>query len=444
MNSPHQPPKTSDTLHLKLHPKQGDAFLSEKKITLCASGIQGGKTSVGALWMLRQFSKWKGNDHSFIIATPNYKILNQSTLPTFMKYCGQFGVMKKADAEFRLHSGAPVYFRTSTNPWSVEGIQNVRAIWCDEAGLCSFTFWINLEGRAARTNAPIMCTTTPYGMNWPYQQLIKPTKEGERSDVAYYQWLSIENPSFPKEEYERQKQILDPRTFRRKYMGQHERLEGLVYDLTNDHRVRSFPLPKGTRFFAGVDWGFSEGHEFGLVVRASTLDGFRYEVDEFKGSGLDPNQQIEICKQMKALWGVELFGCDPARPDMIALLNKSGCKAIGFHVGQESYKSVISGIQAHTALMRSGKYRIFEDKCPHLIDEYEAYHWPEFQEDAPAKKAPVKMNDHVLDCARMVTVLTQNVFIREPDQMFMHAKAPWVDRFDPRKPSKKVRSWESY
>lgn len=435
---------TSDPINLTLHHKQGLAYKSEARETLACSGIQGGKTTIGSLWSLKQSSLWLGDEHAAIIGAPTYKILQQSTLPTFLKWAQGAGIYSGQRQEFRFHTGLMVYIRTSTDAESVEGIQNVRWAWLDEAGKCKRAFYINVQGRCARTAAPMFLTTTPYAMNWPHSEIIVPCKDGTRKDVAYFEWLSIDNPSFPREEYERQRQLLDPRTFRRKYMGIHERMEGLVYELTGNNRIQSFDLPRGTRFFASVDWGHSEGHEFALLVRACTLDGFRYTVDEFKAVGLDPNQQVKVCQSKKALWGIELFGCDPSRPDMISLLNKSGCKGIGFHEGNENHKQVIAGITLHTALVRSNKYAVFEDKCPKLLDEYETYHWPEFKEESPTKELPVKIDDDLMDCERMMTVLTQNIFIKEAPEPFMTAKRPHVDLWNPTKRSKKNKSWDSF
>lgn len=426
-----------------LHLKQGRAFESQNKITLCCSGIQGGKTTVGALWSLKNSFGWTRDDCG-IIGAPTYKILNQSTLPTWMKYASRFGEYYDGKAEFVFQDGFKVYVRTSTDPDSIEGIRNVRWIWLDEAGKCKLQFWINAEGRAARTNAPLFLTTTPYGLNWPYHLLIKPYKEGDRDDVAYYEWLSVDNPAFPREEYERQRRILDPRTFRRKYMGIHERMEGLVYELPSDVEADPISMPKQGRNFAGVDWGFSEGHEFAVLVRRITLDGWRYEIDEFKSSGLDPNQQIELCRQKHRLYNIELFLCDPSRPDMIAALNKAGLPARGFHVGMESYKTLIAGITEHTALVRSGRYKILKDKLTHLKDEYETYHWPEVADDQAPKEAPVKLNDHLLDCARMLTVGTMNIKIKGLPEPYMSRTGIKIDRFDPRKKSRGKRTWDSF
>lgn len=429
---------------LKLHQKQSEASLSKKKITLCCSGIQGGKSTIGAIWFLKEVRKYKGSEHNFIIGAPTYKILNQSTLPTFLKYASGLGTYQKNDQEFHFISGSKCYFRTSTDPYSVEGISNVRAIWLDEAGMCKYSFWVNLEGRAARTSAHIFCTTTPYGMNWPYHHLIKPFREGMRDDVSYHEWLSIDNPTFPIHEYERQKKILDPRTFRRKYMGIHERMEGLVYEISEDHFCESKQLPRGTRYFASVDFGFSEGHEFAMMIRAITLDGFRYAIDEFKQAGLDPNQQIAVCKSKASIYGIERFYCDPSRPDMISAMNTAGLHAIGFQVGHENHKPLVPGINEHVKLIRSGAYKIFKEKCPNLEDEYSTYHWPEYSEEKAAKEVPVKVNDHLMDCERMLTVGTMNIKIKEPEGYFVGQKMPHQDHWTPKTKSKREGQWDSY
>jgi len=427
---------------ITLHQKQGRAFETTSKVTLCCSGIQGGKSTVGALWALKSSFSWTHDDCA-IIGAPTHKILNQSTLPTWMKYAARFGTLMKADSEFHFHDGFKVYIRTSTDPDSIEGIRNVRWVWLDEAGKCKYQFWINAEGRAARTNAPLFLTTTPYGMNWPYKHLIKPHKEGKRPDVSYHEWLSVDNPSFPLAEYERQKQILDPRTFRRKYMGMHERMEGLVYELTDDNWCDPVLLPPGTKTFAAVDWGFTEGHEFALNVRSITLDGFRYGIDEFKASGLDPNQQIAVCKAKSSTWNIETFYCDPARPDMIALMNKAGLTAIPFHLGKENYKQLIPSINEHVALIRSGRYKLFKGRVPHTEDEYETYHWPEYTEDSPAKEAPVKIKDHNMDCERMLTVGTMHIKIKEERGHTLSRSLPHRDHWSPLKRSRTSKSWDA-
>lgn len=418
---------------------------SVREIALLA-GIQGGKTSFGALATVKKIGMisqmYPGAN--FIIGADTYKTLSQATIPTFLKFSGKIGKYNQGRQDIELKWGGKCYLRTSTDPYSVEGIQDCAFAWIDEAGKCSKLFQINVLGRVARLKGQVLYTSTPYALNWLYTDVEKPYLAGERKDVRLIRFSSADNPSFPRDEFERQRQLLDPRMFRMKYMGIHERMQGLVYEIGEDNMVDPNVPMKNVRFFASVDWGFTEGHEFAVLIRAITLDGFRYEVDEFKSAGLDPNQQIDFCKSKMKTYGIECFFCDPSRPDMIAALNKAGIPARGFHVGNESYKTLIAGITEHTGLIRSGRYKIFRGKLPHLMDEYETYHWHEFEEEKAPKDVPVKINDHLMDCARMLTVGTMHVKVKADPIMPMTRVRPKIDSFDPTKRSKQSKRWDTY
>jgi len=380
---------------MDLHEKQGKAFLSDAKITLCCSGIQGGKTTVGALWFIRQAAKWKGPDNNFIIGCPTYKILNQSTLPSFLKYASQFGTYHKGDQTFSLRNGGTIYLRTATDPESVEGITNVRAIWLDEAGKCKFRFWTNIEGRAARTNAPIICTTTPYAMNWPYKELIKPLRRGDRKDIAYFQWTSKDNPSFPAEHYERQRELLDAVTFAMKYGGEHHQRVGLVYPFDDSKIIKPFQLPEGTKFYAGLDWGFT--NPMALIIRGLTPDGRDIQVSEFYESGIYPDDIAHLIKQKVASYDIQKILADPADPGKIAQLQRYGLPVISADNDKQA------GIDAHSQVVKSNRFFIFET-CKHTIDEYETYSYKENDDDDKnAKEEPLNVKNHAMDANRYLS-----------------------------------------
>ena len=96
----------------------------------------------------------------------------------------------------------------------------------DEAGKCSRLFQINVLGCVARLKGQVLYTSTPYAMNWLHNDVEKPCLSGQRKDIKLIRFSSAHNPSFPPEEFERQRQILDPRMFRMKYCGIHERMQG--------------------------------------------------------------------------------------------------------------------------------------------------------------------------------------------------------------------------
>lgn len=436
----------------KLHEFQARAWkaLDNPKIREIAlvAGIQGGKTTFGALAMLHMVSLSikKKEKCNFIVAANNYKTLSQATVPTFLKFfTPRIGKYNQGKEEFHLKAGGKIFFRTSTDPNSLEGAPDCKFAWMDESGMCSRAFKINVLGRVARLMGKVLYTSTPYSLNWLYSEVEKPYKLGERDDIEFVQFSSADNPAFPRAEFERQRLILDPRTFRRKYMGIHERLEGLVYELNSNNFCEPRTLIKGTRVFAGIDFGFAEGHEFALVIMAIEPNGRRYVISDFKQSGLDPVAQVQLCMMKQKVFGIESFKCDPARPDMIALMNKSGLRASGFHIGQENYKGIMPGVSHIQSQVREGKLQLFRGACTELEDELETYHWPEDADGLVKKEEPVKVNDHLLDALRYVTIGTMNIFDKPvKEEIVGNIKVRQYDKFKPTDKSNKQAGWESY
>lgn len=300
-----------------------------------------------------------------------------------------------------------VYFRTAKEPDSVVGMTNVFGIWCDEAGKYPLYFWENIQGRSAFKDCPIMLTTSPYSLNWIWKDLIKPVREGKRKDILLVQASSNENPHFPESVYQRQKEIMDPRRFNMMYNGNFDKMQGLVYDCfdENENQCEPFNLPEGTRYFAGVDWGYTE--PFVLKVRAITLDGRHYGVSEFYKSGLTPSDIIAIAKQKKEVFGIKQFYCGPDQPGLIEEMCRNGIPAVG------ADNDVTRGVGLHYALLASRRLKYFKEQNPNTLDELETYHYPEPKDLGPDEAAkdqkPVGANDHALDADRYVTISTATI-----------------------------------
>jgi PBSX family phage terminase large subunit len=389
--------------------KQEMAFFSTKKITACITGIQWGKTTAGAVWMRNRIAENLESGASFIVTAPTFKIMEQSTLPAFMKEMFGFGKYNAQKAIFEIDMGLEfqnprVYFRTSTEPDSVVGTTNVYGIWCDEAGKYPLYFWENIEGRSAFKNCPIIITTSPYSMNWIYKEIIRPTREGKRDDVLLIQASSNENPHFPQEVYERNKKIMDPRRFNMMYNGNFDRMQGLVYDCfeDNENQVAPFKLPEGTKYYGGIDWGYTE--PFVLKVRAITLEGNHYSVSEFYKSGMTPTDIIALAKQKMEIFGIKQFYCDPSQPGLIEEFNRNKIPAVG------ADNDITRGIALHYELLAARKLRFFRGMNPYTLDELETYHYPEPKDLGPDDSAkdqkPVAQNDHALDADRYITIST--------------------------------------
>ncbi len=386
---------------IQLHSFQEKAFLSQKKVIINAAGIQSGKTTTGGVWINHRSTQIQPTDN-LIIAAPTYKILTQATLPRFLGYAKAMGTYHKVDSVFKYYHGPTVYIRSLTDPNAMEGITDVEGIWLDEGGLISRYAWENVEGRAAFRQCQVQITTTPYSLNWMFA-LWKDWKAGKRPDVDFFNYRSIDNPYFPVAEYKRQKSILDPIRFAMKYDGQFGQMEGLVFPECKF--IKALPLPAGTRYFAGVDWGYTD--PFALVVRALTPDGVHYRVAEFAKSRMDIDEIIQVCKSRQSLYRIECFICDPSQPGSIQKFNRSGLKAI------KAVNDIQDGVDEHRSLMRQQRFFIFEDENPYGQDEYSQYHYPEPKDlkiDEDSKEmVPVDKDNHTIDADRYVSMYLRNM-----------------------------------
>ena len=391
--------------------KQEQAIRSDAPIVLLGTGIQFGKTTVGAIKAKMAMHTFTAPDDNFLIVAPTYKILQQSTLPAFLKVMDGMGHFNKADMTFKVAGGGMCYFRTGENPDSIVGITNVRFVWGDEAGLYTLYFWENLQARAAFKEAQIVLTTSPYTLNWLYKQIILPKMRGKKLDgVDLVQAASWENPFMPASVVERARSTMDPRRFNAMFGGVWERMSGLVYDCFDDveNQIAPFGLPSGTRFVGGIDWGWVE--PFVFKVRAITSDGMHYGVQELYRSGMTITDICAAVGKIAATWGVSTIFCDPSQPGAIEELNRYfrtqdiKCSATGAN------NDVRMGIDRHYELLKLRRLKYFAGANPHTLDEMDGYHYPAPDDVAPdqnVKEAkPVQQNDHAMDAERYISIST--------------------------------------
>lgn len=365
---------------------------------LFCGGVQCGKTTLGAAVVNKVAGRTKAKtEETGIIAAPTYKILQQATLPKFLSMNQGFGTYNKQENVFTYNWGFKVYMRTATKPESMEGISNCRVVWLDEGGLVPRYFFENCMGRVARLQGTILVTSTPYAMNW-LAELANDTMSKKRDDTLLVQVRSVDSPYFPQEEYERQRVLLDPRRFAMKYMGQFGKMQGLVFP--DVPLCQSKALPQRTKYYAGIDWGFTD--PFVLVVRAVTPDGVHYRVDEYYKVGAIASEIFSAVKSRHALYKFEQIWADPSRPEYITELSNTG---IPVYPGNNDIRL---GIDRQTELMRTQNWFMFSDMNPNGRDEYETYHYPEpkdrtFDQDQKEQK-PVDAWNHGCDADRYCTM----------------------------------------
>ena len=408
---PYTPPKT-----WKPHSwKQQEALLSRLAVTVCVTGIQWGKTTLGAMRMKIAMHTFTDETDNFLVCAPNYKIMQQSTLPAFMSIMRGYGTYNKADQTFKMFGGGTCYFRTGTEPDSIVGMTNVRHVWGDEAGKFSYYFWENIQGRASFLEAQITLTTSPYSLNWILRELIRPTQakiaNDEPVDVHLCLAASVENPLFPKAEYERKRRTMDPRRFSAMYGGKFEKMEGLVYDCWDETEniCVPFALPRGTRFVGMIDWGFT--HPFVLLVRGITPGKQHFQVSELHKSGMTLPDQVKAARALKSIWGIEKFCAGPDQPGSIETFNRHGLTCVA------ADNNVRNGIDCHYDLIKTRDYKVFEGTSPHTVDGYDTYHYPEpkdLKTDQDDKEQnPVKQDDDAMDANRYGSITYKSLGVKK-------------------------------
>lgn len=388
--------------------KQERALFTQKRILCLGTGTQFGKTTVGALRMKLAMHTYTDPEDNFLITSPSYKVMSQSSLPPFLRIMDGYGTYNKQDQCFRMSHGGTCWFRTETDPDSIVGITNIRHIWCDEAGLYRLYFWQNIQARADMKGCPIDITTSPYSLNWIYKELVKPTKAGKRDDVELIGAASWENPYHSLHDPVKRaaaRATMDIRRFNMIYGGEWGRMEGLVYDCWDDEEntVRPFQLPTGTKFYGGIDWGYYPD-PFVLKIRAVTPEGNHYGISEFVKGRLTITDIIQVLKQKREVWPIQKFFCDPSQPGYIEELNRNGCPAEG------AINDIRPGIDAHYELIKTRKYKEFSGACPHSQSERETYHYPEIKDLGPDDNSkelvPVDQSNHCMDADRYLTMMT--------------------------------------
>ncbi len=423
---------------LNFHAGQMRAWNSKKRIILVLAGSQGGKTSFGPFWLLREIAMKGPGD--YIVAAPTFKLMSMKLLPEFtrlfkedMSYGKLTGSGSFANRflfnDFACRSmwghvpkqPTQIFFGHAQDPDSLESA-TAKGIWLDEAGQKKFRLgsWEAVNRRGLIHQARILISTTPYALNWlkfliydPWKQAKQQGLEHPRIDVV--QFKSIENPTFPREEYDNAKATMPTWKHRMFYDGEFERPAGAIYDCfdTDTHVVKPFLLPDEWPRFVGLD--------FGGVHTAGV-----YLAEELRDTGLvdDSNQPIYGEKTgryyvyreypERARWVSkssknhvqEILKGEVMRPTAVGGAGSEDQWREEFRVGglpvkEPPIKEVEVGIDRVYETIKQGQLLIF-DTCIGTIDDMQNYSREVDESGEPTEKIEDKNEYHLVDAVRYI------------------------------------------
>ncbi len=246
-------------LRLNLHAGQHRARDSKARFVAVLAGTQSGKTCFEPDWLYEEILRCGEGD--YIAGTATFPLLGLKMLPEFITvFCDihHWGVYRDSDKVIEANaSKSRIIFFSATHPESIESATAKAAV-LDEAGQTQFRqqTWEAVQRRLSLHQGRCLIGTTLYSLGWLKTEIYDQWRAGN-TDYEVIQFDSIENPAFPKAEYERVQAIMPQWKFDMFYRGRFTRPAGMVYDCFNeaDDVIDRFEIPKNWLIYAGHDFG---------------------------------------------------------------------------------------------------------------------------------------------------------------------------------------------
>ena len=398
----------------RFHPGQVRAWKSEKRFIVVLAGTQSGKTSWGPIWLKREIDRCGPGD--YLAVTASYDLFKLKMLPALRecfehiygtgRYWSGDRIIELADPSGRFWAKRvddPMWGRIilrSAEAGSGLESNTAKAAWADEAGQDKFTLetWEAILRRLSLSQGRVLLTTTIYNMGWLKSALYDKRDRDPNIDVI--QFDSIENPVFPRDEWERAEQALPRWKFDMFYRGRYTRPAGMIYSIWDRdlHTMPRFALPETWPRYGGLDCGGV--HTAALrVAEEQTPDGTptgRYLVYAEYLEGERTTQQ-----HMQAL-----IAGEPMTPVYVGGSHSEGqwrreFRAAGLPIKEPDQPSVEVGIDRVYGALATRRLIIFDDLTG-LIGEIESYSRVLDSEGEPTEAIAEKSTYHRLDALRYI------------------------------------------
>lgn len=381
-------------LRMTLHPGQSRAWDSKRRFVFVIAGTQGGKTSYGPWWVDREITTCGPGD--YLAVAPTYDLFKLKMLPELLAvwrlvrpdwtYQKSERVLQSADGKTRL------ILRSADASGGLESA-TAKAAWLDECGQDTFDLaaWEAVQRRLSIHQGRVLGTTTPYNLGWLKSQVYDRWAAGDR-DYSVIQFRSVDNPRFPRDEYERARRTLPDWKFRMFYNAEFTRPAGMIYDcFADDNIIPPFATPEGWLVYGGLDFGGVNTCALRVICPP---DRSRYYVTAEYLAG--ERTAKEHTAQLSP-WGAGVFVGGSWSEGQWRL----EFSAAGLPIRKPNISDVETGIQRVYSAMKERRLLI-SSECRGLIDELGRYSRPVDESGIPQAGIKDKQTFHRLDALRYV------------------------------------------
>lgn len=371
---------------------------STARYVVMLGGTGGGKTWWGPVWLADRISRdYEAGirDARYLALGPTSEMARDQMKPYLVEHYRDTALEGTWEAQARtyhLPNGGRIFFRSADKPERIEG-HHVRAAWVDEPGQMKSLVWPIIQGRTGFHRAQILFTGYPWAMNWYYHDIFRRWEAGD-NDYDVIQFRSIDNPEYPRAEYDRARRSLPGWMFDMRYDGKFRKPAGLVYpEFGEGLFVDPFDVPEDWPVYVGLDPSVF----FGALYLA-WHDGTYYAYSDYYTEILTPAREhaVELLERVRGQ--VLYWVYDPAR---LTDVNELAQHGIGPLIPGNN--PVLPGIGTVTEFIKGGRLKVMRGRCPNLVDQMEKYSFPVDPSTGEiSNENPVKRNDHVPDCLRYI------------------------------------------
>jgi hypothetical protein len=382
-----------------LHRGQAQAWRSKRRFVFVIAGTQGGKTSFVPVWLKRETDEQGHGD--YLAATASYDLFKLKFLPEMRRFfCDMLGWKEdKSDRVFWRTYKPRMFDRIILRSASSEGgleSATVKAAVLDECGQNEFrvTAWEAVQRRLSLAEGRVLGTTTPYNLGWLKTEIFDPWRAGDET-IQVVQFRSIDNPAFPRAEYERAKRTLPAWKFNMFYNGQFTRPAGMIYVDFDDaiHKVKPFDIPPAWPRYVGIDFGAL--HTAVVWIAEDPEKDVYYLYREYlEGERTTPEHAAAIKRLGKGENVVRYTGGARSEKQYRWDWTAAGVPAL-----ESPIVDVEAGIDRVIELFKTKRLFIFDD-CKATLDEIGTYSRELDESGQPTEKIKDKETFHLLDALR--------------------------------------------
>jgi hypothetical protein len=385
-----------NTARFTLHKGQAQAWRSTARFTFAIAGTQGGKTSFVPLWLDREIGSCGPGD--YLAVTSSYDLFKLKFLPEMRRY---FISIKgwsedKSDRVLWRKDGAQITRIILRSAQSEGGLESstVKAAVLDECGQSDFRVesWEAVLRRLSLSQGRVLGTTTPYNFGWLKTEIYDRWRAGDK-DYAVIQFRSLDNPAFPREEYDRAKRTLPAWKFEMFYNGNFTRPAGMIYgDFSDTENLCK-------RFEISANWPRRVGVDFGGVHTATvwSAENPQTHIHYLYREILEGNKTTKEHAKEWLSFGEHVVNWSGGAPSEDQ--NRRDFSVEGVRINRPPISDVEPGIDRVIDLIKTRRLVVFDD-MKGLRDEIGTYARVLDATGQPTDKIKDKETFHRLDALR--------------------------------------------